>query len=446
MRAEVEMEEKLAQSERDQKVKLEAVQELLSESQSKIEELQQTVSERDARQHQLEEQAQQQFQQVAEKEQTAVEGDDRMMSFRKMMIAKKKDLQKKLDHYIRESKKLDDKKTEILEELKTFEGKKVPTKEEFEKYKVEIMNTANTCREMKQELALIKNETAILKRTEDILKSRDTNIEELLQDLEKKHGVAGFREVQKNLEHISMAKGNIDELKGQTLEQISKVVQEITDQINSKKALYKPKVTQLREARQEMQNLEHEYAEKKAVYENTRIEYESERNTHLDEMAQLQADIERAESIYQQINCTYSINKNQKKRVDDEREYRDGKRQLNSKFKDYKSMISAELVKLEEESKELRDQQREIKENYEPALKQIAWMKNMTKILECKLQLKDQQALLSAANSSTTTLVNPNLPLPMGNPIVPALRPFTGLRQSVQPQQGRVDRLVIESN
>ncbi|MNE85687.1 hypothetical protein D3C80_1827150 [compost metagenome] len=112
-------------------------------------------------------------------------------------------------------------------------------------------------------------------------------------------------------------------------------------------------------------------------------------------------------------------------------------------------MFTAELTKLEDDSKELRDKQREIKENYEPALKQISWMNNMNRILECKLQLKDQQALLSASNTNTSTFGNNTGSV--GVPSVPPMvRPFTGLRQSVpslqQPSMMGVDRLVIDSH
>jgi intraflagellar transport protein 81 len=328
--------------------------------------------------------------------------DQKMASFTKMMETRKKDLSKKLDLYMKEARKLDDKKKELEDELKEFDGKKIPTKEEFEQYKVEIMHTATKCRAMKQDLATIKDETSILKRTEDILKSRNQKIEEFLQELESKHGVQGFREIQKNLEHVSIMKGNIDEIKGATLEQISKVVQQINDEINAKKNQYKPKVQKLREARQEMQNLEQEYSEKKAIYENTKSGFESERNRLLDEMGEYQHELEQSESVYHLLNAQILINKNAKTRVDNEKEFREGTKRLNATYNSYQSMLTAELSKLEEESKHLREKQRDIKENYDPAQKQISWFTNLKKMLDCKLQLKDQYSTTDKTRTSLT--------------------------------------------
>jgi intraflagellar transport protein 81 len=48
-----------------------------------------------------------------------------------------------------------------------------------------------------------------------------------LKQLEKKHGVIGFHDMKEGLEKISEQKGEIDEKKGQTMEEISRVVLEI---------------------------------------------------------------------------------------------------------------------------------------------------------------------------------------------------------------------------
>lgn len=387
LRKEMENEEKLLQSEKQQKEKLAATQEQFSATRMKLKEAEESYA---AKMDNL-----MKSKNLENEENIPAQEDTRMQSFSKMMSSKKKELQKKLEHYSRESQRLNEKKNELIEELKSFEGKKVPTKEEFELFKVEVMNTANKCRDMKQELSNIKGEIAILNRTEDILKSRDSNLEELVKDLEKKLGIIGFRDVQKDLEDVSAAKGSIDEMKGQTLEEISKIVQEMNEKINQKKETYYHKVKQLKEARQQIQNLEQEYIEKKIIYENTKEGFTSERNKALEEMSEYQAELDNSCKVYHLLHSQILIHNYEKNRVDNERQFRSGNKRLSKEFPSHQAMLNAELNRLEEESKKLREMQKLIKEKYDPSLKQIEYFNNLRKILECKIHLKEQQIMLA---------------------------------------------------
>jgi intraflagellar transport protein 81 len=53
---------------------------------------------------------------------------------------------------------------------------------------------------------------------------------------EKQKGIMGFSETRNKLEEISEKKGNIDEMKEKTLEEISKIVTNIENQLKQKKA------------------------------------------------------------------------------------------------------------------------------------------------------------------------------------------------------------------
>lgn len=55
----------------------------------------------------------------------------------------------------------------------------------------------------------------VLHRTEQILKSRDRNLDDFLRQLEAKKGVAGYRETQEKLEKASEATAAVDSIKGQ---------------------------------------------------------------------------------------------------------------------------------------------------------------------------------------------------------------------------------------
>ena len=88
----------------------------------------------------------------------------------------------------------------------------------------------------------LEEEVNILKKTELILKERLNNIKNVLANQEIKSGVPGFRKAQVMLEEISEQTADADEIKGQTLEEISVIINQMNSQIQHKKETLKPKV------------------------------------------------------------------------------------------------------------------------------------------------------------------------------------------------------------
>merc|ERR1711988_623157 len=101
----------------------------------------------------------------------------------------------------------------------------------------------------KQELAALRAESVVLHRTEQILKGRDSNLEDFLQKLEAKRGVKGYRETQEKLEKAAENNRAIDETKESTLEEISEMVRSITNQLKERKAVLAPQIKTLRDVR-----------------------------------------------------------------------------------------------------------------------------------------------------------------------------------------------------
>ena len=67
--------------------------------------------------------------------------------------------------------------------------------------------------------------------------------------MESKKGVAGYRETQEALETISAMKGDMDMMKGQTLEDISYMVKKLNQTIMEKKNNLSPIIKELRPLR-----------------------------------------------------------------------------------------------------------------------------------------------------------------------------------------------------
>ena len=71
--------------------------------------------------------------------------------------------------------------------------------------------------------------------------------------VESKAGVAGYRETQEALENVSEMKSALDQMKGQTLEDISFMVNKLTRTIQDKKTALAPIIKELRPLRQQAQ-------------------------------------------------------------------------------------------------------------------------------------------------------------------------------------------------
>ena len=71
--------------------------------------------------------------------------------------------------------------------------------------------------------------------------------------MEKKQGVSGYRDTQEALENVSAMKSEMDHMKGQTLEDISGLVNQLMKKIQEKRNALAPIVSELRVTRSQAQ-------------------------------------------------------------------------------------------------------------------------------------------------------------------------------------------------
>jgi intraflagellar transport protein 81 len=137
--------------------------------------------------------------------------------------------------------------------------------EEFKKYVNELRAKSNVYKIKKQELLAVSTELGILNRTIEILSSKEENLNKLVLVFEKKMGIVGYNEAKETLEKVSERKEKVDDAKGKTLAEISNIVSELVATIEQKKTKLAPVIQQLRQVRQENQELEDKYFEKKRL-------------------------------------------------------------------------------------------------------------------------------------------------------------------------------------
>ncbi|KAJ1624487.1 hypothetical protein T492DRAFT_266666 [Pavlovales sp. CCMP2436] len=105
--------------------------------------------------------------------------------------------------------------------------------DDFKKYAANLRGKTAQYKKCKAELAELRAEYGVLHRTDQLLQAQATSVGAKLSAAESAKGVSGYFALQSGLEKASEALA--DEAKGQTLEDISAVVDEINDEIKTRK-------------------------------------------------------------------------------------------------------------------------------------------------------------------------------------------------------------------
>jgi len=193
-------------------------------------------------------------QQLEEKLKTEVNPDEDKLAIYKQqanLVAKKKEqkmeeLKKTEEEKERMEKKIKEKEAEIYK----LKGPGYKSKDSFKQYAANLREKTNKFKKMKDELREIKNEIGILTRTEQIVRANKEEYERELRRKEAERGVAGATSTKEGLEKVSEKKHEVDIQKGKTLEEISKIVQQLEAKFKEKKETLRPKMNELKELRE----------------------------------------------------------------------------------------------------------------------------------------------------------------------------------------------------
>jgi len=188
-------------------------------------------------------------------------------------------------------------------------------------------------------------------------------------------------------------------------------VETINTQIKENKTRLAPQIKKLRVLRSSFQEVESEFLEKKAVYDNTKAGLDSE-------ISKMQAELDAAvkETSQEESNAQYyeslcSIEKVKTQRVAEEREKRSVKRQMpdGSVVRTYQELYAAKIRDQEQMTKELRDRQKNIKENHEPNKVQMQLFRDLRKLMRCKIDLQQRARVeasdMAVANEATSNVM-----------------------------------------
>ncbi|BFZ00683.1 hypothetical protein BsWGS_03721 [Bradybaena similaris] len=298
----------------------------------------------------------------------------------------------------------------ILQELEqkrevvnAAEGTEVLKGEDFKRYVNKLRSKSTVYKKKRSELAELRAEVGVLTRTEEVLKQRNDHVDRQLSVLERKKGVAGYRETQEELEKVSSMKSELDEMKGRTLDDMSEMVRRLHAEVADRRNNLTPILREIRPLREKLQEVSPEYESKKQAYERQLAGYDSNMSKLEQEVKGYREECKAEESRYHYLNCMMKVLQVQQARVASEMKAYVSSDPLEKK-KTFREVYSKKIQEQESLSRGLREKQKTVKENHEPNMKQMKMWKDLERLLECKKQCMNQVSNIGTTDGTTAMM------------------------------------------
>jgi len=292
---------------------------------------------------------------------------------------------KKKEAVMRDKKQLEEENDNLARELTMKEGEyeqmkghKFMKKEEFKNYAASLRDKSAKFKRLKAELSELRQEVAVLLRTEQMLQAKDPT-------------PVGLRETEAMLEKASVEKSQVDKAKGKTLDEISAIVSKINSQLKEKKNKLAPQIKALRSVRQNFQQVEAKYMEKKSIYDQAKSTVDGELSKVAGEVKQLETEVLESEQNYHELNMQLC---NADRKL--QRAHREARclRKEERHTKDHQTLAdeyTTEISRLDEQCRDLRKEQKVVKETHEDNLKQKRAFMQLERLMTVKLKIAKQE-------------------------------------------------------
>eukprot|EP00929_Paragymnodinium_shiwhaense_P106286 TRINITY_DN7154_c0_g2_i1.p1 TRINITY_DN7154_c0_g2~~TRINITY_DN7154_c0_g2_i1.p1 ORF type:complete len:672 (-),score=263.56 TRINITY_DN7154_c0_g2_i1:173-2188(-) len=293
---------------------------------------------------------------------------------------------KKKEAVLNEKRHLDEELSELSKELSRQErdyeqmkGHKFMKRDEFKSYAASLRDKSAKFKRLKSQLSDMRHEVSVLTRTEQILQAKDPTPH-------------GLREAEAALEKASVEKSAVDKAKGKTLDEISSIVQKINSQLKEKKNRLAPQIKALRSVRQSFQQVEVKYMEKKSAYDQAQASIDGELTKSASDVRTLETEVADAEKNYHELGMLLNGSDTKLQRAHRETRCQRHEERHSKDFGTLTEQYSAEISKLDEMCRDLRKQQKSVKENHEDNLKQKKAFVQLEKLMMVKLKTAKMEA------------------------------------------------------
>eukprot|EP01038_Epipyxis_sp_PR26KG_P004215 gene4215-5990_t len=335
---------------------------------------------------------------------SALEKNTKLVVFRQastMALKKYREREDEVDKLNEELRRINRQIEEKESDLKASgkNGNKLG-KKDLKKYGAVVRDKIEKYKKMKEELSSLRSELVVLQRTEQILKSRNQNLEEFLADLERQKGVEGYRDTQRALIEMSERTAEVDQIKGATLEEISVTVEQIGKEFKKMQTQLQPLISELKNVRVEYMDVESQYQEKKSMYDKVAVGLDMEKQTLEKEANSLQDECLREESKFHYLQNLIFIAKIKLERCDQEKKWQNGHGRMLPDFATLKQLYEHKLNQQDQLTKQLRKKQKELKENSGALTNQKTNFSNLQALLNAKIRCANpnNDGILSLVN------------------------------------------------
>ena len=271
-------------------------------------------------------------------------------------------------------------------------GGEMVREEEFKRMVAKLRPLHKTYQRKKGELSLLKAESGVLARTEEILKSRDENMQELVALLEEKKGVKGYVQAQETLEQVSAAKSELDERKEAKLREMTRTIEELNEAIKSKKASLAPLLKEVRPVRLKHKDLQAQHAEKKVTYDTVYVGLEAKRSQLDSEVQHLWEKKTAQESQYHYLQALKQSAELQQQKVAAEMKSYTTAGKADKSRKSLRDQYTKKVLEQENLGRALRDKQRDVRANHEHNLQQVKMWRELRSLMEAKRESHERRA------------------------------------------------------
>lgn len=259
--------------------------------------------------------------------------------------------------------------------------------EEFREFSSQVRAKKAATESMRKRLTELHTEWGTLTFTKGVLQQRYRELEATIGDLESKLGLQGYGRTMEALSKLTHEKDAIEEMKGKTLDELSRVVQDFNLAIREGRNKLAPLISELRSVRQTAAEVDQLWSDKKAQYEHLEAML-MEDVQNLDQQVTRCKDIVRTnESLFHRLTTQMMVLDAQAKRVAEECTFRaNPETSLDPHHQSYSDYLSDITRNLEDRSRKMQVKRREVDESHDTSVQQVEWFNSLRSILEAKLQ------------------------------------------------------------
>ena len=300
----------------------------------------------------------------------------------------REDSEKNLAKLEKEKNLLEIKYNELNKKFESTKGYKFVRKNDLIQQAENLKKKKELYHKCQKVIDKIKGEALILDRTINILKEKTSDGEEILKKFEEKNGKI-LNQAKRELEQLATRKQEIDESKALTLEEYSKLIQQLKKKIadQDKRNIIAPLAEERDKLKKEYEQIYPNYEKKKRDFQSATSDLRESYEVVEKEYNETEKTFRECQDKYHQLNLSNIINEAMLKRCDDESQYMSKPdKRLKDNYKDYQSYYKEIINQENELIKDLREKQLKTKEAFEDNDRQSKLYSDMKTLLTIKYQ------------------------------------------------------------